>query len=366
MVVTAVLDREGVKLYAMKRKQRYHKIPYIFSLFLLFVCITTAVSVGSASLNPIESFKILLSAIPFVGQCVCVKGIKEVYFTIVLQVRLPRVLLSALAGGGLALVGTVFQGLFRNPLADPHILGVSSGAALGGTIAILFGIQTSFLGLGAIGCFAFLGAVLTVLFVYFLACTALGTETIGLLLTGTAVSTMLSAVISLLMTMKREGIEQVYYWTLGSFSGATWTKDAYLFLFLCLSSIVFLFYARELNLLTLGEETAQSLGIDIKKLRKRLILAASLLVAACVSVSGVIGFVGLIIPHCMRFLAGSDYRKLLPLSLLGGAVFLILCDTIARMITAPAELPVGVVTSLLGAPYFIFLLYRNKVTSQKG
>lgn len=345
---------------ARKKRNRNCTTFYLFSLLLLFICIITAASIGSANLSPKKSFIILLSKIPLLRHFISKQEIPTVYVTILFQIRLPRILLSALVGGSLAFVGAVFQGLFRNPLADPHILGISSGAALGATIAILFGIQMSFLGLGAIGCLAFLGALLTVLLVYQLSCTGIGTDTVGLLLTGTAVSTMLSSVISLLMTIKREGIEQVYYWTLGSFSGATWWKVAYLAVFLGIGGGILLFHARELNLMAVGEEGAASLGIEIQKVRRSLILAASILVAACVSVSGVIGFVGLIIPHCMRFFSGSDHKKLLPFSLLGGAIFLIICDTTARTITAPAELPVGVITALLGAPYFIFLLYKSK------
>ncbi len=345
---------------ARKKEHQSCTTFYLFSLLLLFICIITAASIGSASLSPKKSFIILLSKIPLLRQFISKQEIPKVYVTILFQIRLPRILLSALVGGSLAFVGAVFQGLFRNPLADPHILGISSGAALGATIAILFGIQMSFLGLGAIGCLAFLGALLTVLLVYQLSCTGLGTDTVGLLLTGTAVSTMLSSVISLLMTIKREGIEQVYYWTLGSFSGATWWKVAYLAIFLGIGGGILLFHTKELNLMVVGEEGAASLGIEIQRVRRRLILAASILVATCVSVSGVIGFVGLIIPHCMRFFAGSDHKKLLPFSLLGGAIFSIICDTIARTITAPAELPVGVITALLGAPYFIFLLYKSK------
>lgn len=346
----------------MERQQKIKKagLQYSFLILLCIISILGAVSVGTVDLSPIDSLKILLSKVPFLKSLVKLEEIKEIYNTIVWEVRLPRVLLSGLTGGGLALVGAVFQGLFRNPLADPHILGVSSGAAIGATIAILSGIQVSFLGLGAIGCLAFLGALITVALVYRFACMGNRVPVVNLLLIGTAISTMLSAIISLLMAMNRNGIEKVYLWTLGSFSAANWQKNGYLSCFLILCGIILIFYAKELNLLVTGEETAQSLGMNPSKVKKKLIVTASLLVAACVSVSGMIGFVGLIIPHCMRIMSGSDHRKLLPYSLFGGAVFMIICDTIARTITAPSELPVGVITSILGAPYFIYLIARNQ------
>lgn len=343
-----------------KKKYRYTVFYCLLFFSLLILCIIAASSVGSADLNPFDSLRIIASKVPGIRRLISAEDISDVYFTIIFQIRLPRIMLAGFVGSGLALVGAVFQGLFRNPLADPHILGVSSGAAVGATIAILAGMQINFLGLGAIGCLAFLGALLTVMLVYQLACTGPKVSSTALVLTGTAVSTMLSAVISLLMTINRDGIERVYYWTLGSFSSASWAKVVYFIIFLGVGGSILLFHSRELNLLSAGEETAASLGMEIGSVRKRLILAASCLVAAAVSVSGIIGFVGLIIPHCMRILAGADHRKLLPLSLFGGAIFLIVCDTLARTVTAPAELPVGVVTSLLGAPYFIFLLYRSR------
>ena len=273
--------------------------------------------------------------------------------------RLPRVLLSALVGAGLSAAGGVFQGLFQNPLADPHILGISSGAALGATIAILFGVQVSVLGIGTIGVCAFIGAILTIMLVYLIGGMKKGAKTIGILLTGTAISTLFSAVMSLLMSLNHDKIEKVYLWTMGSFSSAVWVKVCYVAICEMICLCVCIVLSKDLNLMAMGEETAQSLGIETARIRRILILVVSVMVAACVSVSGVIGFVGLVIPHIVRFLMGDDYRRILPGAILGGGFFLMICDTLARTVTAPGELPVGVLTAIVGAPYLILLIKKK-------
>lgn len=341
-----------------ERNKRYQW--YIGLLFLvLFSSVIVAISVGSSSLYWVDSLRLLMSKVPIVQRFVDTSDIKPVYETILFQVRMPRVLLAALVGCGLSTVGCAFQAIFRNALADPHILGVSSGAALGATIAMLSGMSVQFLGLGVIGVFAFVGAILTVLLVYQLANIGGKIATTSLLLTGTAISTLLSAIISLLMTFNREELEKVYMWTLGSFSSANWSKVGFVIVCITIGIVCIMIYARDLNIILTGDEVAESLGVDTGKVKLRLIVLGSIIVAACVATSGVIGFVGLIIPHCMRLLVGSNHKILLPVSCLGGATFMILCDTIARTIAAPTELPVGVITAIFGAPYFILLLYRQ-------
>ena len=333
---------------------------FLLLLFGLPLIILLSASVGSADLSIEGSLRLLVSKLPFFGKWVDISDLKMVYQTILFQVRLPRILLAGLVGAGLSLTGAVFQGLFRNPLADPHVLGVSSGAAMGATFALLSGIQMNVFGLGAVGICAFLGAMATIVLVYQVACARERRSMVNLLLTGTAISTMLSAGISLMMSLNQEGIEKVYMWTLGSFSSASWTKVGYLAVCLVVCGIGLEILANDLNLLLTGEDAAESMGVDLIRLKKLVIFLASFLVAACVSVSGVIGFVGLIIPHCMRIISGSNYRSLIPFSLVGGAVFMVFCDMAARTVTAPSEIPVGVVTSLIGAPYFIYLIYRNR------
>lgn len=344
----------------MKNKDKNIKFHCLWLSVVLILVILFASSVGSANLSMMDSLKIILKRIPFLNRFVANEEYREVYTKIIWQVRLPRIFMAGICGSSLAIVGACFQGLFRNPLADPHILGISSGAAVGATIALLSGISMSFLGLGVVGIFAFIGAILTALVVYQLSCVGNKLPVVHILLTGTAINSMLSSLISLAMSLDREQIEKVYLWTLGSFSSANWKKVLFLGIIALVGSIIIGLYSKELNLITTGEETAESLGVDTAKAKKVLIAVGALLVAACVSVSGIIGFVGLIIPHCIRIISGPKYQKLIPLSCFLGAIFMILCDTLARIILAPSELPVGVITSILGAPYFIFLLHRSK------
>lgn len=332
----------------------------ILMCFVLFVSILVSATIGSAQLSIGDSLRLILSRIPLLQNLVSIEHINASYETIIWNIRIPRILLAGLSGASLSIAGVCFQGLFRNPLADPQMIGVSSGAALGATIAVLSGASLSFIGLGGIGVFAFVGAILTVLLVYGISCTGNRALPIHIILTGTAVSSMLTAVISLLMSIKREEIEKIYMWTLGSFSSATMTKVGFLALFFLVGSLVIYYFAKDIDLILIGDETAFSLGVDAVKVKKILMVTASILVAACVSVCGTIGFVGLIIPHIVRLICGPKHKTLIPLVALTGATFLIWCDTIARTIRAPGELPVGVITALCGAPYFIFLLNRSK------
>lgn len=333
---------------------------YIVGLvILLILCIVVSASCGSASISVSDSFKIIMSKVPVINRYVDLSGVKDSHLTILWKVRLPRILLSSLVGGSLAVVGCTFQAVFRNSLADPHILGISSGAALGATLAILSGITFNFFGMGITGIFALIGALCAVIIVYRMGTIGGKVVVTSLLLTGTAISTMLSAFISLLMIYNREAIEKVYLWTLGSFSSANWNKVIFLFAISAFCVAVLFIFSRDLNVILTGDEAAYSLGIDIVKLKNLLIVVSSLLVAGGVSVSGTIGFVGLIIPHSMRLLIGSDHKKLIPFSYFGGACFMIICDTISRTIAQPSEIPVGIITAVFGAPYFIFLLYRN-------
>ena len=340
------------------KKKKYYIYISVLSIFLLLLIVISA-SIGSSSIGIFDSFKLILSKIPLLNRMVDTTDVKQVYEVIVWKVRLPRILQSSLVGGALAVVGCTFQAIFRNSLADPHILGISSGAALGATLAILSGITLNFMGIGVVSIFTFIGAVLTVMLVYKLGGIGGKVLVTNLLLTGTAISTMLSSAISLLMIYNREQLEKVYLWTLGSFSSSNWSKVLFLFLVSIISVTIIFMFSRELNIMLTGDEAASSLGIDTGKVKNILIIISAFLVAGSVCVSGTIGFVGLIIPHCMRLLVGSDHRILLPFSYLGGSFFMILCDTIARTAAQPTEIPVGVITAFFGAPYFIYLLYRN-------
>ena len=342
-----------------KMKKKWTELRFAILAMLLGFVMVASLSVGSAGIGIGKSLRIFLSHIPYVGAMTDISDVSAMQDYIIMQVRLPRLLLSVLVGAGLSGVGCVFQGLFQNPLADPHILGISSGAALGATIAILSGVTVSAAGLGTIGVFAFAGAAVTMVVVCLVSGAGRRGSVITVLLTGTAVSTMLSAVISLLMTMNKDGIEKVYMWTMGSFSSASWSKTVWMAGIGAASAFVLFLCAGDLNLMAMGEDTAQSLGVETGKVRGLILFFASLSVAVAVSVSGMISFVGLVVPHCMRFLFGGDYRKLYPASLLGGGLFLLLCDTAARTVMAPGEIPVGVVTAIEGSPYFIYLIRKN-------
>lgn len=326
---------------------------------ILFVVMVVAVSVGSANLSVEDSLKLVVDKIPLLGNLVDVSDIGTIYEVIVWKVRMPRIILSALVGGALAVVGGAFQGVFGNSLADPHILGVSSGAALGATIGMLTGISVSFFGLGSISIFAFGGALVAVFFVYNVSKIGGEISTTNMLLTGTAISTMLSSIISLLMTFDQERIDRVYMWTLGSFTAANWEKNLFLFIIVAIGVTIMFSLSGKLNVMMMGEEEAKSLGIDTVKTRRAIILVSSMLVASSVSVSGVIGFVGLIIPHSVRMISGPNNKTLMPYAFLWGAIFLVVCDTIARTIASPTEIPVGIITSIFGAPYFVVLIIRN-------
>lgn len=280
--------------------------------------------------------------------------------TIVLQIRLPRIILAVVVGAGLASAGTVFQGLFRNPMADPYIIGVSAGAALGATIAIVSGVSFAYAGLSAPTLLGFAGALSVTLLVYRLAWARGDVAVEQLLLAGVAVGAFLGAIISALQLFGGESLQQVIFWLMGGFSGRTWDHVLLAAPYVGAGYLAARLLARDLNLLVMGDETARSLGVPVTRSRGVLIAAGSLMAAAAVAVSGLIGFVGLVVPHLMRLLTGPDHRRLLPAAALAGGVILLAADTIARTIVAPAEIPVGIVTAALGAPFFLYLLRRYR------
>jgi iron complex transport system permease protein len=278
--------------------------------------------------------------------------------TIVLELRLPRVALALVAGGALALAGTVFQAVLRNPLAEPYVLGVAGGAAVGAVAAVVFGLTII---PGAIQLAALAGAVSAMLLVLRIALrVGRALDTRVLLLAGVVVGAFFNAVILLLLMLADvESFRSAVFWMMGSLAGASWRATLLLTLFVVPGTLVLLALARPLNLLAIGEDTALFLGARVEHVKLLAYFIASLLVAAAVSACGVIGFIGLIVPHALRLAWGSDHRLLLPASVLGGGTFLLLADTAARSIAAPAELPVGVITALVGVPIFVLLLRRS-------
>lgn len=279
---------------------------------------------------------------------------------IVFTLRLPRVVAAALVGGALAVAGVVFQGLLQNPLADPYIIGTSGGAALGATIALSLPVQALWFGFGLVPVLAFAGAMLAVLLVYNIARVGARAPVVTLLLAGFATSSMLAAVMSFLMLVSGATLRRIILWTMGGLAVSGWSQVAIVAPLVLGAMLVAGLFARDLNAFLLGEEEAAYLGVNVERRKLTLLLLGSLLTGAAVSLSGLVGFVGLVIPHVARLVLGPDHRLLLPASALVGAAFLVLADLLARSLLAPTEIPVGIVTALIGAPFFIYLLRRSK------
>lgn len=349
------------ELQETKRTTRVNKATLIIALtILLFVTTTIAVVVGAASIPARAVLCALLPPIPLLGNIFTGVEATDVQRGIILYLRLPRVVQAGIVGASLAVAGAVFQGLFRNPMADPYVLGVSSGAALGAVIAMLTGGTIAFAGLSAVPLFAFIGGIATIALVYYLSRAGKSVPVMTLLLAGIAVSAFLSAFVSLLTYFAGERLHQVIFWMMGGVGGASWRRISTMLPYTIVGFVCINYYAKELNVMLLGEETARHLGVNTEKVKKILLAAASLLVAGAVSTSGIIGFVGLVVPHLVRMAVGPDHRILIPASALLGANLLIATDTLARTIISPAELPIGIITAMVGAPMFVYLLKKRK------
>jgi iron complex transport system permease protein len=335
-------------------RRRHLVIPGL--LVLLSAAVLVALAVGSVWIDPWDSVRLLawkLDLIPRPG------GILDSTSVILFQLRLPRVLLAAVVGGALAAAGAVFQALFRNPMADPAIIGVSSGAALGAITVILAGGGAVLGGMG-VPAAAFIGALATCFLVYRLARLGPSVQVATLLLAGIAVAAVISAGISLAMTFSGEEIRAIYFWLLGGLGARGWQSLAAATPFVGAGAAVAMATAGDLNLTALGEERAAQLGLDVERFKRLMLVTGSLLTAAAVSVAGLIGFVGLMTPHLLRLALGSDHRRLIPASILGGAAFMVLADLAARTVLSPEEIPVGAVTAVLGGPFFLYLLRRER------
>ncbi len=319
---------------------------------LLLFTLALGIALGNVSLPLGDTLAVLGHRILGIPSAVTWPASTE---TIVLELRLPRVLAALAVGTGLAVAGVTFQGLLRNPLADPYVLGTASGAALGAAIAVLLPVHLVLLGLGLTNLLAFGGALMAVFLVLRLSGRAAGGSTTTVLLTGYAVGSLLAAGLSMAMFLAGTNLRQIFFYLLGSFSTVGWNQVAVGLPLILVASALLLLRARSLNALLLGDETAHNLGLDVRRERTLLIVLATLVTAACVALAGLIGFVGLVVPHVVRLVVGPNARLVLPLSAVFGASFLALADLAARM---PGELPVGVVTAIVGAPFFLFLLRR--------
>lgn len=326
---------------------------------LLFVAIVMATGLGAVNIGTFEIVQILASKVPVLSRWIH-PGWPAPHETIILSIRLPRVVLASLVGASLAMAGAAFQGLFRNPMADPYVIGASSGASLGAAVAVVFGVNLRLMGLAAVPLLAFVGALSTVLLVYRLAGVGRIVPVLTLLLAGIAVSSVLSAVVSFLMFYGDEQLHQLMFWLMGGFSGRHWDYVRMIVPYFLVGTVGISLYARDLNALLLGEESAVHVGVEVEKTKKILVASASLLTAAAVASAGIIGFVGLVVPHVVRILWGPDHRVLVPASALSGAVFLVVADMLARTVMAPLEIPVGILTAISGGPFFIYLLRRSR------
>ena len=326
-------------------------------LILLVVMAALAITIGSVEIPFLTTSGILLSRLPFIDMTPNWASALE---TIILEIRLPRIILAGIVGAALAIAGATYQGLFRNPLADPYLIGVAQGAALGAVIGFLLPSTWHVMGIGIIPVFAFTGALFSTAIVYGLSRVGRTVPVATLILAGVALGALLGSIVSYLIISSDEQIHGILFWLMGSFSLSQWTEVKIVLPYMVAGIVVILIYARPLNVMQLDEEQAQQLGINVERVKLVLLIAATLITAAAVSFVGTIGFVGIIIPHAVRLIWGADHRFLLPLSVLTGATFLIIADLIARTVLAPAEIPIGVITALCGAPFFLYLLRRRK------
>lgn len=320
--------------------------------------IITSLSLGYINIPITDIITILYGKVT--ADLQILKNINATYLAVILDVRLPRILTCAGVGAALAVSGSLFQGILLNPLADPYTLGVSAGAAFGACIAIILNLSAAYV---SVPLFAFIGACTTLFVVMFLSYSSknpmAGLSSNNLILSGIIVGAILSAGISFLKFIANEQVSVIIFWLMGSFASKTWFDFLIVILFLLVGFSVSIFYARDLNLISLGAKSAASLGVDLKKTNIILLVTGSMLAAVCVSVSGIIGFVGLLVPHMVRFITGPDNRKLIPLSMLAGASLLLFADTITRAVL-PYEIPIGVLTALTGGPLFCWIFKQNR------
>ncbi len=329
--------------------------PIVVALGALVGAVLLGVSMGPADVSFSATLRVLVAHIPLLHFH---SGVSRIDSNILWQIRLPRVVLGGLVGAMLAGGGAAFQGVFRNPLADPYLLGVAAGAGLGATAVIVAGPHLSEL----LPLAAFAGAVGAVTLTYLIGATV-GRQgaTASIVLAGVAVAALLTAIQTFLQQQHAQDLQAVYGWILGSLTVATWSDVVLILPYVAVSAVVLLAHRRLLDVLRVGEDEADSLGVRSSRVRITVVAAATLGTAAAVAVSGLIGFVGIIVPHTVRLTTNASYRVVVPVSMIGGAAFLILADVAARTVLAPSEIPIGVVTAFVGAPFFLFVLRSRRV-----
>ncbi|MGF7534173.1 iron ABC transporter permease [Bacillus mexicanus] len=336
------------------RNNRY--AAYIISFSFLAACIVIGISCGSLQIPIPAIFRV------FWYECFggSIGSDDPMYTNIIMNIRLPRVVLAALVGAALSIAGTAFQGLLKNPLADPYTLGVSSGASVGAVVTLFFGLQLPVIGGFTLPIVSVAAALVTIAAVLSFSRLVHASMTVStLILTGVIINSFLGAFISLIIALTGDNLLPIVHWLLGSVSMRGWSYIMLFLPFFLLGTILLMINGRELNVMTYGEDKARLLGVSVQQRKVLILIAGSLLTGSAVAVSGTIGFVGLLIPHITRLLWGTDHRHLLPISALLGAGFLVLADLLSRTIIEPIELPIGIITSLAGAPVFALILIRQ-------
>jgi iron complex transport system permease protein len=331
--------------------------PFWILGILLILALLVSVMAGSVFISPAELWQVITSKI---GGPMAAGDPNGVFATILFKLRLPRAVLLLLVGAALSGSGATYQGLFRNPLADPFLIGVASGAGLGAVVAMSIQWPFTTLGLLAIPLAAFVGALAAVLVVTRLARVGNSVPTTNLILAGVAVSSFTSAITSMMMINTTGELRRALVWLLGGSALTGWNPVLGILPYVLVGCVLLLTLGHPLNVMQFGDEQAQQLGIPVRRVRRLAIVTATITTAAAVAFVGVIGFVGLVVPHILRMLWGGDYRRLLPLSMIGGAILLLVTDVVARTVIAPQEIPVGIITALVGAPFFLWVLKRSK------
>jgi len=338
---------------------------YVIGAAVLLVSIVVGASIGPA--GP-ESWRVPVALLDHLPLIAIDSGVTQAEWNIVWRIRMPRVILAALVGGMLSVAGASYQGVFRNPLVDPYLLGAAAGAGLGATLALTTGRNvTMSWSVDPVPTAAFVFAVFTVAVTYLVGASFSGSSSgsgrsgVTLVLAGVAVVAFVTAMQTFILQRNQDVVREVYQWILGRLSGATWSDVVLIFPYVAVSCLVLMLHRRHLDVFRVGDDEAAALGVSVGRTRVVIVIAATLGTAAVVSVSGLIAFVGLVIPHAIRLMAGAGYRRLIPLSLLFGASFLIIADIPGRMLSSPAETPIGVVTAFLGAPFFIYLLRTRRI-----
>lgn len=348
-----------------EKSQKMKKSFYLFIaglIILLIFSVILSVSFGSLKINPSVSYSIILNKLfgLSLGDATEVNNLST--YNVIWLIRMPRVLLAIAVGAGLAICGTIMQATVQNPLAEPYILGISSGASLGATFSIMLGVGSfSIFSVSGVSFWAFLGALGASVLVLMLSSIGSKMSSAKLVLSGTVVSALCLSLSNFIISLASdaEGMQSVQFWTMGSLATAKWQNIGFIILFVTICCIFFLTQGRILNLMLMGDEASMTLGLNLNLFRKIYMIITSLLTGILVANCGIIGFVGLIIPHISRSIVGSDHKRLVPTSILLGSIFLIWADVFARIVIPNAELSIGIITGLVGAPFFVYILLRK-------